>query len=239
MSIQSKRKIIFALWRLLGIGMILLYFFPVRNGPIRLLLVLGFIGLWLGALILFWHRKPLRYTVLGLAALLSLVAIAPGSEGDRIQLRQEYLHSLQNYEGCRYIWGGEKSTGIDCSGLIRRGLIDAEARLGLRTLNPRLLRQSFDLWWHDCSANALKDGYRGWTHPVEISPSLNGLSNLRIQPGDVAVTSSGLHTLAYLGDSTWIEADPNVGKVIKVTVPAPNNSWFTQPMHIVRWKPLS
>jgi len=32
-----------------------------------------------------------------------------------------------------------------------------------------------------------------------------------ILPGDLAVTESGSHVLAYLGDETWIEAEPNVG----------------------------
>lgn len=57
-------------------------------------------------------------------------------------------------------------------------------------------------------------------------------------PGDMAVTSSGVHVLAYLGERTWIEADPNElqgNRVIRVKTPT-RNAWFNMPVHIMRWR---
>ena len=121
---------------------------------------------------------------------------------------------------------------------MRRGMIDGLFIEGSRRLDPAMLRQSFDLWWHDCTANELKDGFRNLTVPVLATPSLNVLDHSRILPGDMAVTDSGAHVLAYVGDHRWIEADPYVGRVITVTAPAPGNVWFTGPMKIVRWHAL-
>jgi hypothetical protein len=34
-----------------------------------------------------------------------------------------------------------------------------------------------------------------------------------LRPGDLAVTTSGSHVLAYLDDNRWIEADPDIMRV--------------------------
>lgn len=57
-------------------------------------------------------------------------------------------------------------------------------------------------------------------------------------PGDLAVTLSGIHVMAYLGDNTWIGADPGEGRVTQFTVPDKKNSYFATPMRIVRWTAL-
>ena len=96
------------------------------------------------------------------------------------------------------------------------------------------MRAAADLWWHDWSAKALRDSYRGQTRLLFVARSLNGLDTRRLLPGDIAVTSSGVHTLAYLGDKTWIEADPGAWKVVTVHVPT-HNAWFNSPVHLMRW----
>ncbi len=40
-----------------------------------------------------------------------------------------------------------------------------------------------------------------------------------------------------LGDKTWVEADPGVKRVIRVSVPS-RNLWFEPPVYIVRWSTL-
>jgi cell wall-associated NlpC family hydrolase len=153
-------------------------------------------------------------------------------------LRRDYLAGLQRYEGVTYYWGGETSRGIDCSGLIRRGLIDALLRRGVRTLDPGLVRRAISLWWHDCTASALGDQHRGLTLRVLDTPSVNALDHSKVLPGDLAVTRNGIHIMAYLGNNRWIEADPGAGRVITVTAPSADNSWFETPMNIVRWSIL-
>ena len=41
--------------------------------------------------------------------------------------------------------------------------------------------------------------------------AMRAAQNLR--PGDLAVTTTGSHVLAYLADQRWIEADPDVARV--------------------------
>ena len=53
-------------------------------------------------------------------------------------LREEYIASLRRYTGKKYVWGGEGMLGVDCSGLIRRGMIDALFCRGVRTLRFRV-----------------------------------------------------------------------------------------------------
>jgi hypothetical protein len=57
-------------------------------------------------------------------------------------------------------------------------------------------------------------------------------------PGDLAVTTSGDHVLAYLGEKEWIAADPGERKVTKFTIPEKKNAYFYTPMRIVRWRIL-
>jgi hypothetical protein len=120
---------------------------------------------------------------------------------------------------------------------MRRGLIDAAFLHGIRTFDGGLVRYSIWLWWHDCSARDLGQGH-GLTRPLFNTPSINALDDSRILPGDLAVTDNGVHVMAYLGGSRWIEADPGVGKVIVVSAPSPDNGWFRTPMKIVRWNVL-
>ena len=125
--------------------------------------------------------------------------------------------------------------GIDCSGLVRKGLVWGQLYHGLRTVNGRPIRDAITLWWHDLSAIALRDGFRGWTNELFRNDTVAGADVLRLRPGDLAVTSDGVHVMAYLGSQTWIEADPNVHKVIEVVLPT-DNQWFEMPVVFVRWK---
>jgi hypothetical protein len=118
--------------------------------------------------------------------------------------------------------------------MVRRGLINANIKTGLSTLNQSLIRAAFVLWWNDCSARALRDEYHGFTTRLFQAKSINSITPATLSPGDLAVTSDGTHVLAYLGDSTWIEADPSVMKVITVLTPS-DNMWFNVPVHIMRW----
>ena len=150
------------------------------------------------------------------------------------------MRMLLTYEKVPYVWGGESKRGIDCSGLMRCALIDAEVRRGITSLNPSLVRAGFSLWWNDCSARAMKDEFQGRTHLLFTVDSINQIDSAEIKPGDIAVTSSGVHVLAYVGNKTWIEADPNEGaghQVIEVKTPA-RNAWFNMPVHVMRWREL-
>jgi len=237
MSLRRTRKLIFALWLLLWPLLVGLLLCPIRLGALHLALVLCVLGLWGGALGLGHARKPIRVLCLALA-LLPAGLLLPGHTPDPATLRRAYTISLQHYRGTRYLWGGGNSQGIDCSGLVKRGLIDGDFAQGLMTANPRLLRAGLSLWWHNRSAKALGEGYRGETRLLLTTPSLNALDDTRLLPGDIAVTVSGAHTLAYLGNHTWIEADPNVlsgDSVVTVRTPS-RNPWFRLPMRLLRWR---
>jgi len=233
------RKVIFAFWLLLWPLLIGLLLCPIRLGALHLALALSLFGLWAGALFLGYARKPVRVFCLALALLVAGLLL-PGRPADSMTLRRAYAASLQHYKGTRYLWGGGNRLGIDCSGPVERGLIDADLSQGLATINPHLLRAGLSLWWHNRSAKALGEGYRGETRLLLTTPSLNALDDSRLLPGDIAVTASGAHTLAYLGDHTWIEADPNVlygDSVVMVRTPT-RNAWFRLPMRLMRWRQL-
>jgi hypothetical protein len=155
-----------------------------------------------------WKRKRIRYLPFVIALLTIVFIFIPGRTGDKGRLRIQYAKCLEKYEGVRYIWGGETTFGIDCSGLVRKGLIDALFYEGIKTFNSALIRNSLFLWWNDCSAKSLKDGYRNFTTPLFDAESVNSIKPGQLETGDIAVTSDGVHVLAYLGDNEWIEADP-------------------------------
>ena len=214
-----------------------LWLFPPTYRIIRIFFIISLPTLWASGVFLLRKRMLLAIALLSAGTVLLAFLCLPGSEPDRSRLREAYVNALKRYEGTLSVWGGENRIGIDCSGLVRNGLIDANVRLGLRTLNPNPIRSALSMWWNDCSARALRDGYKDLTTPLFKAESINSITNSAIAPGDIAVTVDGVHVLAYLGDNHWIEADPGVMRTIVVTTPT-ENRWFKVPVQILRWTQL-
>jgi len=224
-------------WFALLAATIWLILLPVGYWASRVCLVVASAALWIGGTFLLRRRRALALAVFITGLTVVGWLCVPGRAGDPDVLRQSYVRCLIKYEGTRYVWGGENRLGIDCSGLVRKGLILANIKTGARTLNPRLVRAGLDLWWHDCTAKALRDEYRAYTMRLKQAQSINDIPPESVLPGDLAITSDGSHVLAYLGGKTWIEADPNEMKVIIVEIPS-DNMWFNTPVHLVRWSQL-
>ncbi len=214
---------------------IAVWVFPVSTAVTRLTGLILLFAVWLGFIALTWQRRKLRLALLGITVLAVIFLSLPARQHpDADSLRGSYVAGLRRYAAVTYYWGGESPKGIDCSGLIRRGLVDSLFLHGLRTFDAGLVRQSFWLWWHDCTARDFGEGH-GLTTRLFSTASINALEPSKLLPGDLAVTSSGVHIMAYLGESLWIEADPEAGRVIIVHAPAKDNLWFQIPMNIVRW----
>jgi hypothetical protein len=211
---------------------------PVEYRITRLAFIVGASFCWLGALVLCWDRKSVRVALFGLASIPLLALCLPGRPVDKSALALDYSRALRSFSGVRYVWGGEGFLGIDCSGLARKALIHAQILNGFRNLNGGPIRDAISLWWHDCSALALKDNFRNWTQPLFRSDNLRSANYEHLKPGDMAVTADGVHVLIYLGAKKWIEADPNENKVIELTSSA-ENIWLEVPVVFVRWVWLS
>ena len=227
-------------WLVLFALLLAMHWYPIRFGTFRLLMVAGVVLCWLGFIGLLWRYKNLKRVLLAITVIGTLFWTLPGRAANSSALRQEYVRALQSYDGTVYVWGGESRRGIDCSGLMRCALIDTNVKLGLTTLNPGLLREAFSLWWNDSSAKAMKEEYQGKTRFLQTSPDLNQFDHTTIEPGDMAVTSNGVHVMAYVGNQTWIEADPSElqgNKVVQVKVPS-RIAWFATPVHLMRWRQL-
>jgi hypothetical protein len=48
--------------------------------------------------------------------------------------------------------------------------------------------------------------------------------------------ADGIHTLAYLGNSTWIEADPGPMHVILARAPGNPDPYFNKRVRVMRWR---
>lgn len=191
---------------------------------------------WFGLVGLLWRRRVARSILVGVSVLAAVFLLLPGrTHLDRDALRDRYLDGLRRYEGVTYVWGGEGPTGIDCSGLVRRALVDALFSTGIRTFDPGLVRRALMLWWFDCTAKALGECRDGLTYELGQASSVNQLDLSAVLPGDLAVTDQGVHVMAYLGNRVWIEADPGIKRVVAVPVPSSGNPWFKVPVKTVRW----
>ena len=234
MNLIDARKIGKRVWVWIAILTVIVCLYPVEYLITRLAVLAGVAATWTGALFLWWHRRAIRAGLLLIGVLPAVAVCLPGRPVDPDGLAADYSRSLRVYRGVRYVWGGEGLLGIDCSGLVRKGLVWGQLYHGLRTLNGRPIRDAVGLWWHDSSATALRDGYRGWTTELFREDTVAHADTSRLKAGDLAVTADGVHVMAYLGNQTWIEADPDAHKVIEVVLPT-DNQWFKTPVVFVRW----
>jgi len=221
-------------WWLVCSALLLLSSWRPASSTASKLISLGALSGLLTLPFVLWRRARV-----GLAAgsvLLVGFLLLPAREADAASLRARYLHALRGFEGTHYVWGGETHRGIDCSGLVRTALMEASFEEGLHRVDPGLLRRALALWWFDSSAQALGEGYRGWTYEVTRASSLRALDPALVHEGDLAVTQDGTHVLASLGTSTWIQADP---VLMRVHLDGPESGgWFTVPVIVMRWRAL-
>jgi hypothetical protein len=118
-------------------------------------------------------------------------------------------------------------------------MVESLATYGFRHFSPRALRTSLWLWWHDSNAIDLGKPESHLTVPVR-DPAFSALSNHpEIEVGDLAVTESGSHVLAYLGHETWIEAEPNVGGTHVFTLTGQFAPLAGERVRFVRWRCLA
>lgn len=237
MSGASKRRV-----RLLGLftgGLTLWLVLTVVPGGTTFTR-LGLLAGVCAALVALGLLTPVRVRLVGALVLLLLtgvVAFAPARSIDVSRVRAGTVREARSLVGTRYVWGGENGLGIDCSGLVRNSLRHALLEEVFVGANPGLLRAVLELWFFDSSALALKDGYRGLARQVGTAESLNVMAPSVLEPGDFTVTANGVHTMVYAGDGEWLEADPDVGRVIAVTTPTPSG-WFAVPAVLMRWAVL-
>ncbi len=240
MPTKLSTRLSLLVWLLSAVVLAILVYYPVSNRLTRgAELVLGLL-LWRGLLALAWKHRWWRFGLLTVTGLGAAFLMMPGRDlPPAEELRSEYVQALRTYEGVTYHWGGEAWNGIDCSGLVRCGLMKSFFLRGLRTADAGLMRRAISLWWNDTSARALGEGYANLTQPVGETPALNGFDHSQFLPGDLAVTANGVHIMAYLGGGEWLEADPAAWRVIAVRVPATDVGWFSVPMRLVRWSVLA
>lgn len=220
-----------------GVALALNWLYPPSTSVTRILGLasIAFVGLGL-ALLGGRSRLWLGGWLLALTAA-CVWLVQPGNPGPREALRTANVAALRAYESVSYRWGGENARGIDCSGLVRRGLIDACVTRGLATGNGVLLRHAAWLWWHDASASELGAGGAQTFVRFEAA-SVQSIAPNDLLPGDLAVTRDGVHILAYLGDRRWIQADPQAGRVLVLSAETADNRWLRVPVRVVRWKVL-
>ncbi len=194
----------------------------------------GTVLAWCGLFLMAGRAKKIAIFLAAIPVLALLLLALPKKTIDQNQLRADYVARMRTFDGTRYVWGGESSLGIDCSGLPRRALRDTLWSEGWKHANGFAFRSWLDHWWHDSSALAMSQSYRGATHSLGLSRPLWEADESKLIPGDLAVRSDGGHVVVFLGNHQWIEADPTWGKVHIWTSTPSDGVWFEN-MSFHRW----
>lgn len=229
------RKVCRLGWVIGFTGIVALTLWPYHDGALRYGLPMSIGCVWVSGLIHFWPHRAWRVGWVMLPMLAAVPFVLPGTPYNQDRFRARYLGEMEAMQGVRYLWGAESRKAVDCSGLPRCALRSALLAEGFGRANGRAFRAWAEQWWFDTSARAMGEGYRGFTRPVGIQGKLRTLDFSRLQPGDLAVTESGVHVMIYLGEGRWIQADPKPGKVV-VSKPASDPcAWFDMNVSIHRW----
>ena len=187
---------------------------PYRTSLIRAGMLALCCLAWAGSMALAFRHKLARLVLIIVPMLCALFLVTGGSGiADSDALRRRFVERLRDYDGVRYVYGGENHRGVDCSGLVRAAMVRALVDRGFASLDSATMRSAFTLWWRDTNAIQLGKGAHGLTLPIGDGSPLPMRAAQNVRPGDLAVTTSGSHVLAYLGDHRWIEADPDVARV--------------------------
>jgi hypothetical protein len=152
--------------------------------------------------------------------------------------RDAYVCELKVMEGLPYYWGAESNAQVDCSGLLRKAYLNAIHDTWLDACDPGRAVLWTQVWFFDCSAREMSRGYGGKIVSVHSQGKINTFDTGTLSPGDLAVTITGVHCLAYVGAADWISADPGLGKVVIKRAPDPAFSWYDAPVAVFRWKQL-
>lgn len=211
---------------------------PINSMLWRMVFVGAMGGVWLGLLLLLWKWKAGRIVLLLLPISAVVVLALPGKPRDPAGLRSDYVARMKNYEGTRYLWGGENWRGIDCSGLPRRALREAMWSRGWEQADGELLRMAIGQWWFDASAKALSEDYRGGTRSLGGKGTIRSLDLTALEPGDLPITAGGVHVMIYVGDERWIQAEPSIGRVVTLDGKSKTSDWFDVPVTTHRWRVL-
>ena len=235
---SSGRKIIKRTWRILAALVMIMIIFPVGLNFIRVGIISGLIILWISGLLIFWRNKFILSFFIATAVILGLVVFIPGTEGNIDGIRTAYVRTLLDYEGVGYGTGGENTIEIDSSGLVREGYIHANIGVGIKTLNPKLIRRAFFIWWNDCSVNALEKEYKQMTKLVKRFDSIGLLNYKMLNSGDLIIPEAGVKASVYIGNQMWIEADILKGRVLKKSTELKAKEWGNHPIKLLRWSNL-
>lgn len=231
------RRVLLYVWALAVVALAFAWNFPMSNRLSRLgtLALLGFV--WAGGLALVWRYRIPRWAAIGASVATIAFLLRPsGSMVDSRILREAYVRHLPRYLGVRYIWGGESSNSIDCSGLVRRTMFDTLVGQGILHASPATVRAGLGIWWNDRTAAALAEASCPETKTLPDFAPIQARNAADLRPGDLAVTANGIHVLAHLGDGRWIDADPTAQEVRITSMAAADNPWFADPVRIVRWR---
>ena len=68
--------------------------------------------------------------------------------------------------------------------------------------------------------------------------SMDELDYKNIMLGDIIVAEKGFHTFAYIGNKTWIEANPDTARTLKISSDKKAKEWKGIPIKLVRWSEL-
>ena len=236
MKKMNRRKLILIVATILYV----LLYVAVKINPIRTKLISLFIlfsPIFFVLFVLCIFKQKVILKIIGVVTVVFLIVLVSLKNKDVPveKIRNRYVTELLKYENTTYVWGGETRNGIDCSGLVRKGMIDTLLKVGIENVSSKYVYEAFKLYVNDFSAKAIKQEYKNLFTTLQEIESVNTFDHSYILPGDILVTNNGVHTFAYIGNNTWIQADPDSKKVIIETAPSTDNKWYKMNAVILRW----
>lgn len=211
-------------------------YYPINNIITRIVLLTAIFVIIMILFVMFYRYKFFFLLYLYIVSFLFFFIVLGTKTTIWENFNEDYIQNLLTYNDVNYVLWWEWLFGMDCSWLVRHAMVISLIKEWIRNYNWYDIMKWFKLWWSDFDVDAMLSNEYNRFIDIWVADSINKINHEFIKPWDLAIID-WVHVMAYVWGRQWIQADPEIWKVIVLKTPT-SNKWFNLSVKIIRWNDL-